>query len=224
MKKHTMNKTACILGASGLVGGHLLDLLSEKKEYSQIKVINRRSLDLTDDKIEEIIIEDFDELEHHIDTVKADDYFCCLGTTIKKAGSKDKFKKVDFDFVVNIAAVAKENHAQSFSVISAMGAKAGSMIFYNQVKGEMEDAVKAIKNNRTYIFRPSLIAGERNEERAGEQVAQWFFDKLGFIFKGPLKKYSAVEAKQIAYAMFKNAQTNKASFQIFESDIIQEIQ
>lgn len=218
-----MNKTACIIGASGLVGGHLLDLLSEREEYSHIKVVNRRSLDISDNKIEEIIIEDFDQLDQYVAALKADDYFCCLGTTIKKAGSKEAFKKVDFDYVVNIAAVAKENDAASFSVISAMGAKASSMIFYNKVKGEMEDAVKALKNKKTYIIRPSLISGERKEQRAGEETAQWVFNKLNFLFKGPLKKYGAVEAKQIAYAMMQNALTNDAPFEIIESDKIQEI-
>ncbi|MFQ3214096.1 MAG: hypothetical protein ACI9XJ_002705 [Marivirga sp.] len=217
-----MNKTACILGASGLVGGHLLDLLAEQDAYAHIKVINRRSLGISDAKIEEIIIEDFDKLDEYVAQLKADDYYCCLGTTIKKAGSKEAFKKVDFDYVVNIAAVAKENDAHTFSVVSAMGAKAGSMIFYNSVKGEMEDAVIALKNTRTFILRPSLIAGERKEQRAGEDSAQWVFKKLNFLFQGPLKKYGAVEAKQIAYTMVKNALDNESSIQIIESDKIQE--
>jgi hypothetical protein len=87
----------------------------------------------------------------------------------------------------------------------------------------MEAAVTALKNKKTYILRPSLIAGERKEQRAGEDSAQWIFKKLNFLFQGPLKKYGAVEAKQIAYAMAKNALGNAASIQIIESDKIQEI-
>ena len=218
-----MNRKACILGATGLVGGHLLDLLGEDESYSEIIVVNRRETGVSEGKIKEVVIEQFDQLDQYTEALKADDYYCCLGTTIKTAGSKEAFKKVDFEYVVNIAAVAKENDADSFSVISAMGAKAGSMIFYNQVKGEMEDAVKAIKNKRTYIFRPSLIAGNRNEERAGEKTAQWIFDKLDFVFKGPLKKYGAVDAKQIASAMQKTVAQKQEAFLIIESDKIQEI-
>ena len=218
-----MTKKACILGATGLVGGHLLDLLAEEERYNEIIVVNRRETGISEGKIKELVIEDFDHLDQHVKELKADDYYCCLGTTIKKAGSKEAFKKVDFEYVVNIAAVAKENDADSFSVVSAMGAKASSLIFYNQVKGEMEDAVKALKNKRTYIFRPSLITGSRNEERSGEKTAIWVFDKLDFLFKGPLKKYGSVAASQIAYAMNKMVAESTESFLVLESDKIQKV-
>lgn len=218
-----MSKTACIFGATGLVGGHLLDILANEERYTKIKVVNRRNTDISDAKIEEIIISDFDKLHENVNTLKADDYYCCLGTTIKKAGSKEAFKKVDFEYVINIAALAKENDADSFSVISAMGAKANSMIFYNQIKGEMEDAVKALKNKRTYIFRPSLIEGSRNEERSGEKAAQWIFNKFDFIFKGPLKKYGSVPAFKIAKAMNYIVRENDEEYKVLESDEIKEI-
>jgi uncharacterized protein YbjT (DUF2867 family) len=218
-----MAKTALIAGATGLVGGHLLDLLLEDDHYTQIKVLSRRSLGGDDGKLKEIIIEDFGNIENHIKDLKADDYFCCLGTTIKKAGSKKAFKKVDFEYPVSLAAIARENDADSYHIITAMGADAKSLIFYNKVKGQVEDAVKAMKLNKAFIYRPSFIAGERAEKRAGEKVALWFTDKFDFIFSGPFEKYAAIHAKTIANAMLKTAKNGTDIFKVIQSDEIEKI-
>ena len=218
-----MKKTALIAGATGLVGGHLLDLLMEDDSYSGVKIISRRSLGGDDGKLKEIIIKDFNKMEDFSAELKADDYFCCLGTTMKKAGSKAAFKKVDFEYPVTLAAIARENNASSFHLISAMGADSNSMIFYNKVKGEAEDALKAMKLDKAYIYRPSFIAGERAEKRAAEKAALWFADKFDFIFSGPFKKYAAVHAKTIANAMLKTAKNNHDTFQVFPSDEIEKI-
>ncbi|GAB3332364.1 oxidoreductase [Marivirga atlantica] len=220
----TNKRIACITGATGLVGGHLLDMLIEDDSFEQVIVVNRRSQELQDEsKVKEVIMDDFSNMNNHQTELKATDYFCCLGTTINKAGSKENFKKVDYQYVVDFAAVAKEHDGDSFSLISAMGAKSSSMIFYNKVKGETEDAVKSLKINRTYIHRPSLITGERNEKRSGEATAKWLMTKLDFIFKGPLKKYGPVSAKQIAHAMKHFALNSSENFKVIESDKIQEV-
>jgi len=218
-----MGKTALIAGATGLVGGHLLDLLMDDDHYSTVKILTRRSLGGSEGKLKEIIIEDFGKLDQNTEALQADDYFCCLGTTMKKAGSKEAFKKVDFEYPVNLAAIARENNAKSFHLISAMGADAGSLIFYNKVKGETEDAIQAMKLESAYIYRPSFIAGERAEKRAAEKAALWFADKFDFIFSGPLKKYAAVHAKTIANAMLKNAKSGRDKFRIIQSDEIEVI-
>lgn len=218
-----MAKTALIAGATGLVGGHLLDLLLEDDHYAQVKVLSRRSLGGDDGKLKEIIIEDFDNLENNIKNLKADDYFCCLGTTIKKAGSKKAFKKVDFEYPVSLAAIARENGADSYHIISAMGADPKSLIFYNKVKGEVEAAIKAMKINKAFIYRPSFIEGERAEKRAGEKAALWFADKFDFLFSGPFKKYAAVHAKKIAKAMIITAKNETEKFKIIQSDEIEKI-
>ncbi len=218
-----MSKTALIAGATGLVGGHLLDLLMEDSYYSSVKVLSRRSIGGDDGKMKEIIIEDFDQLESHVKELKADDYFCCLGTTMKKAGSKEAFKKVDYQYPATLAAIARENEANSYSLVSAMGAKAKSLVFYNKVKGEAEEAIKAMKLKRTFIFRPSIIEGERNDKRKGEKAALWAVGKLDFIFKGPLKKYEKIHAREIAKAMLETAKNESASLKIIESDEMKEI-
>ncbi len=218
-----MAKTALIAGATGLVGGHLLDLLMDDKTYGTVKIITRRSLGGDDDKLKEIIIEDFSELENYSKELKADDYFCCLGTTMKKAGSKAAFKKVDFEYPVTLAAIARENNAQSFNLVSAMGADSSSIIFYNKVKGETEDALQSMKLEKANIYRPSFIAGERAEKRAAEKVALWVADKFDFIFSGPFKKYAAVHAKTIANAMLETAKNSNEKFRIIPSDDIEKI-
>lgn len=218
-----MAKTALIAGATGLVGGHLLDLLLEDENYKTVKVLSRRTLGGDDGKLKEIIIEDFDIMESYTKELKADDYFCCLGTTMKKAGSKEAFKKVDFQYPTTLAAIARENNANSFHLISAMGADSSSMIFYNKVKGETEDAIQAMKLEKAYIYRPSFIAGERAEKRAAEKAALWVADKLDFLFSGPLKKYAAVHAKTIANAMLETAKNGKEKFKIIPSDEIEKI-
>lgn len=218
-----MAKTALIAGATGLVGGHLLDLLLEDENYSTVKVLSRRTLGGDDGKLKEIIIEDFDKLENYSEELKADDYFCCLGTTMKKAGNKAAFKKVDFQYPTTLAAIARENNANSFHLISAMGADSSSMIFYNKVKGETEDAIQSMKLEKAYIYRPSFIAGERAEKRTAEKAAIWIANKFDFIFFGPFKKYAAVHAKTIANAMLKTAKNSKEKFNVIPSDEIENI-
>ncbi|HET8861286.1 NAD-dependent epimerase/dehydratase family protein [Marivirga sp.] len=218
-----MSKTALIAGATGLVGGHLLDLLMEDKNYSTVKILTRRTMGGDDDKLKEIILDNFDQLENHTKELKADDYFCCLGTTMKKAGSKKAFKKVDFEYPTTLAAIARENNAASFHAISAMGADSSSLIFYNKVKGEMEKGIEAMKLKKAFIFRPSFIAGERADKRAAEKAALWFADKFDFIFSGPFKKYAAVHAKTIANAMLETAKNGKETFKIIPSDEIEQI-
>lgn len=218
-----MGKTAVIAGATGLVGGHLLDLLMDDPAYSSIKVLTRRSLGGDDGKLKEIIIEDFSEMESHADALKADDYFCCLGTTMKKAGSKAAFKKVDFEYPVTFAAIARENNAQSYHLISAMGANSSSLVFYNRVKGEAENAIQAMKLKKAFIYRPSIIDGKRSESRASEGIALSVMGKLDFLFKGPLKKYGVIHAKTIASAMLKMAKESQSNFKIILSDEIEQI-
>lgn len=218
-----MARSALIAGATGLVGGHLIDLLMEDNTYSEVKILSRRSLGGNDGKLKEVIIENFDDLENNISALKADDIFCCLGTTMKKAGSKEAFKKVDSYYPTTLAAIARENNAKSFHLISAMGANSNSFIFYNKIKGETEEAIKAMRLEKTFIYRPSFIDGERNEARSGEKAALWVANNLKFIFSGPLKKYAAVHAKTIASAMLNTAKENKNNFQIIESDLIEKI-
>jgi uncharacterized protein YbjT (DUF2867 family) len=148
-----------------------------------------------------------------------DALICCLGTTIKKAGSQSAFRQVDFDFVVQSAQRARRAGASRLMVVSAMGADARSLIFYNRVKGEMEAAIAKLGFDSVLIVRPSLLAGERVEHRSGE--------KLGLLvmkFGNPLlpKKYQSVPAHAVARAMVVSLQQPLQGVSILESDKLQQ--
>ncbi len=215
-------KTALLAGATGLVGSELLQQLISNDVYDKIHLLTRRSLPTESDKI--VVHEiDFENLPAFTINDKIDHVFCALGTTIKKAGTKENFRKVDFEYVVGLAAKSKDLSAEKFLVISSLGANKRSMIFYNRVKGEMESALKNKGLPHVFIFRPSLLLGERLEHRTGEKTAASVYKAISPVFKGPLRKYKAVEASQVAKAMILTALTNDEPFKIIESDEIQSL-
>lgn len=215
-------KTALIAGASGLTGSFCLQLLLQNPAYKTVISLVRKPVPLTHEKLKQITV-NFDCLEDHADAIAADDVFCCLGTTIKKAGSQANFRKVDYDYVVNTAKAALNNGAKRFLLVSAMGASAGSSIFYSRVKGETEDAIQQLAYDEVHIFRPSLLLGNRHEHRLGESMAMAAFKVIGFAMLGPLAKYKGIEAADVAKAMVAVAQSGKKGMHIYLSDEIQHI-
>lgn len=212
-------KTALIVGATGLVGKNCLYQLLETKEYSRVIALVRKPLAIKHHQLEQVIV-DFDQLQHYKDKMTADDVFCCLGTTIGVAGSQENFRKVDFDYPLQVAEICLKNGAQQFLLVSAMGANAASSIFYNKVKGEIENAIDKLNYSSLQIFQPSLLLGNRKEVRVGELIGKVVMKGLGFLFIGPLKKYKAIEAETVAKAMVKAAlQANKGK-RVFQSDEI----
>jgi uncharacterized protein YbjT (DUF2867 family) len=215
-------KTALLVGASGLVGGHCLRFLLDELSYAHVIVLVRRPLQVVHDKLIQLVI-NFDELESLGQCPPADDVFCCLGTTIKKAGTQDAFRKVDFDYPVKIAALTEHCGAAQFLLVSSLGADPHSRVFYSRVKGEVEEAIRKISYTTINIFRPSLLLGERTEYRAGEKAGAWMMSGLNHILVGSLKKYRAIGARDVAQAMVRTAQWNLCGVNIFESQRIQEI-
>ena len=205
-------KVALIAGASGLVGSHCLQLLLQSPRYRKVISVGRRELPVQHPKLQQVVV-DFNHLEKHRHSLTADDVYCCLGTTIKKAGSQEKFKQVDYTYVVNLAKVTSHTFAAQFLVVSALGADAGSRLFYNRVKGEMEQAVQALPFTAVHIFQPSLLLGDRPEVRFGEKAAEVFMKLFEFIFKGPLRKYRAIPAKAVAKAMLEAAKQDGGGVQ-----------
>jgi len=204
------SKIACVFGASGLVGTHLVELMSEDKHYKKILVANRSHIAYHSAKIKEIIV-DFDKLDENPDLFQVDEVFVCIGTTIKKAGSKEKFKQIDLKLPEKIAQKANQHTVDFFCLISSLGADANSSNFYSKTKGQAEDAISKLDIKHIYFVRPSLLLGDRDENRTGESIAQWFMKRLNFLFAGPLKKYKAIEAESVASAMLylANHQPNK---------------
>jgi uncharacterized protein YbjT (DUF2867 family) len=217
------NRTALLAGATGLIGNEVLHLLLNDESYSSVIVITRKPLSINNPKAKNIVI-DFDklhELKLHIQNV--DDVFCCLGTTMAIAGSKDAFYKVDFTYCFELAKVSLEMHAKQFLIISAMGANMKQGVFYNRVKGEIEMKLKEMPFESLKILQPSMLLGDRKEHRPGELGAKRLFKALAFIFVGPLKKYKAIEASDVAKAMVNIAKTNANGIETFQSDKIKAI-
>lgn len=196
-------KTALIIGASGLIGRHLLDLLLQDDFYSSVTSIGRRKLDLNHPKLHQKIV-DFDSLKSL--EFKANHIFCTLGTTIKKAGSQENFKKVDYQYPLETAEMSLENSAELFAIVTAMGADLKSMFFYNRVKGEIEESLKRLNYPHLGIFRPSMLLGERNENRIAEKIAQKLMKAINFMIPS---NYKAIEGSKVAKAMLKYAKSPK---------------
>ena len=212
-------RTALLLGATGLVGGHCLDLLLSDPAYSKVLTLGRRPLSHEHQKLEHKVV-DFEHLPDFAAVMSAQEVFCCLGTTIKKAGSKENFRRVDFTYQYEVARIASHNGAEQLLLVSALGADARSSIFYNRVKGELEDAVSKLAFDGVNIFRPSLLLGERTEFRLGEHVAELPMRYVSFLMVGPLRKYRPVHARAVAAAMLKVAKEHLTGVNIFESDRI----
>lgn len=215
------NKTAIILGATGLTGGLLVEKLIASNEYSTLKLFSRKSTGYTSPKIKEYL-GDLLQLYHFKDDFKGNEVYCCIGTTAAKTKDKSQYKAIDYGIPVAAAQLAKENNIANFAVISALGANAGSSIFYNRTKGEMEDAVRSENIEHTYIFRPSLIVGDRAENRLGENIANVLMKVFGFLLIGKLKKYKPVQASTIANAMIFVMNSELESVTI-ESDKIEKL-
>ncbi|QOR66994.1 NAD(P)H-binding protein [Cytobacillus suaedae] len=215
-----MERTALLVGASGLVGNELVKYLLHSDEYKRVTILVRGDYAVTSPKLVVKKV-DFDGSPYE-NLEPVDDIFCCLGTTIKKAKTKENFLKVDFQYPIELAKWGAENGAKQYLVVSAMGANSNSKVFYNQVKGKLEDQLKSLDLPHVHIFRPSLLLGDRKEFRLGEKVGEYVMKFLFFALVGPWRKYRAIEAKQVALAMYKKAvvPTNKA-YAVYESDEIE---
>lgn len=199
-----MQKTALIAGASGLVGSQLLPLLLASSRYSKVLVVGRRPVPIVHPKLEQRIL-DFERLEENAMQLIADDVYCCLGTTLRQAGSKSAFYRVDYLYVVTLAALTARNFAAQLLLVSAVGASPSSRIYYQRVKGEMEEAVRQLPFRAIHIFRPALLLGERDEQRPAERVTAMLLGMLSPLLIGPLRKYRAVPAAAVAQAMLQAA-------------------
>ncbi len=211
-------KKALLLGATGLIGSQLLKLLLQDDSYEEVVVFVRRDLTISHPKLRQIQLEDFHHMSQYKDEFNVNDVFSCLGTTIKKAKTQERFKEVDFIFPLLAAKLAKEQGAERYLLVSSMGADGQSRFFYSQVKGELEKAIQNLGLRSFLIFRPSLLLGERAEFRFGEKLSAWISQPLSSLFVGSLLKYRPIQATKVAEVMHRMAQTFLPGTQIFEND------
>jgi uncharacterized protein YbjT (DUF2867 family) len=191
---------AIIVGSSGLVGSSLVKQLDNDDVFTNIRALVRKKSGHSYKKVEEIEV-DFNNLPEEV-FVGAEIVFCCLGTTIKKAASQEAFRKVDFEYPLGTAKIAKAKGVKCFIVVTAMGSDASSTVFYNRVKGQIENALTDLDFDRLGIFRPSLLLGERSETRIGERIGQIVMHFFQFLIP---KNYKAIDGQKVATAMLRFA-------------------
>ncbi|MEH0157768.1 NAD-dependent epimerase/dehydratase family protein [Limibacter armeniacum] len=212
-------KTAIIIGTTGLVGSSLLKQLLDSDQYSTVISVGRRMSGQKHEKLQELVtnLDNISDLEL---SVTPDIAFCCLGTTMKKAGSKEAFYKVDYKYVEAFANWAKQHDVKVFSVISAMGADPESFFYYNQVKGKIEENLSDIGFDALHIFRPSLLLGDREELRIGEDIGKLLNSILSPVIP---KRYKGIKAFNVAKVMLLKSIEATLGTHIFPSDEIQNI-
>jgi uncharacterized protein YbjT (DUF2867 family) len=182
------------------VGAELVELLLREPRVERVTTLVRHASGRTHEKLTERVI-DFERLEEELADGHASHVFCCLGTTLSKAGSREAFRKVDHDYPVALGRAARSAGAEAFLVVTATGANRDSVFFYNRVKGEVENSLAALALERLHVFRPSLLLGDRAERRPGEQLAIAVSGPLGKVLVGPLKKLRPIRAVVVARAM-----------------------
>lgn len=212
-----MTQKALVLGASGLIGRQLTEQLLNNNNYHAVQILVRRPLDLEHPKLQQQIY-DYNAPEANV--LQANHVYCCLGTTIKTAGSAEAFRKVDYDYVVQTTALAQQKGATHLAVVSSMGADAHSKLLYSQVKGEMEAALQAQNWQSLYILRPSLLMGNRQEFRLGERIGQVLAKGLSFLIPA---RYKGIESKQVAKAMQHYLTNAQKGTHLIESDALQNV-
>lgn len=215
-----MPRSALLVGATGLIGGHCLRLLLQDEAYDKVVVFVRKPPAFSHPKLELCRV-DFEQLEQHAAQTRVHDIFCCLGTTIKQAGSQAAFRKVDFEYPHRIARLAVQNAAEQFLLVSALGANAASSLFYNRVKGEVEAALTALPFRALHIFRPALLLGARQTVRLGEKIGEYAFKVTTPLWQGPLRKYRPIAAEVVATAMVYLAKQQRQGCHVHESFQIQ---
>lgn len=215
--------TALIAGGSGLVGGFLLQELLAAPEYERVVAVARRPLEVEHPKLTQVTTE-FAALRELSRPLRGDDAFCCLGTTIKKAGSREAFRAVDQGAVLAFAWAAQRGGAKRFFTVSSLGANTESRVFYNRVKGETEHALQVLGFDTLGIFRPSLLRGPRAEFRFGERVGELALALTRPLLIGGWRKYRAIDAEVVARAMLRASFGRGArGVLVYESDEIADL-
>ncbi len=219
------DRTILLLGSTGLVGGHALKLLAHSETWSRVVTLGRRAMPLASGTHEHHVV-DFGEVDARADLFACDAVACCLGTTIKTAGSQEAFRFVDHDLPLAAARLAHARGARAFGLVSAYGASADSRIFYNRTKGEAEDAIRSVGFERVALLRPSLLTGDRDETRVGERIGEAVLSAVEFALVGPLRNLRPTPATDVARVLAaalappeahtSRAQTEASGVTIFE--------
>lgn len=211
-----------LVGASGLIGSHLLSALIESAEISRILLVLRKPLNITDSKVDELIV-NFDELESFSSDIKGDIIYSCLGTTRAKTPDSGQYRKIDLEYPLELAEIGIRNGVTQFHLVSSLGANASASNSYLKLKGELEDELKKLSIPSLHIYQPSLLTGKRNESRLVEKFAISAFKLIDLLLIGPLKKFRSIKAETVARAMLNQSLKELKGTFIYPSIQIQEL-
>lgn len=210
-------QTAIVIGATGLIGQVVVEDLLKDSAFRRVRILVREKTGLSHPKLEEKIVNFNDITDYKSKFGSGDVIFSCVGTTQKKVhGDKNAYKKVDFDIPVHAAKIGIENGFKKFMLVSSVGADATSKNFYLKLKGEIENALKEFPFESIGFFQPSILLGERNEHRSGENIAKVLMRVFSKLLIGGYKKYRAIDAKDVAAAMVNESKKNNSGIHSYD--------
>jgi uncharacterized protein YbjT (DUF2867 family) len=213
---------AIIAGASGLIGGHLLEFLLQSPAYKEVVVLVRKELPITNPKLKQLVV-NFDQPESYAPEITGHAIFCCLGSTKKKTPDLSIYRKIDHDYTLQLAHLALKQRVKQYHLVSALGANKASSNFYSKMKGETEEDIMSIGLKCLHIYRPSLLTGDRKEKRPMERFASALFRIIDPFLLGGLRKYRSIQASTVARAMYKQSLINQEGVFVHLSDQIKEL-
>jgi uncharacterized protein YbjT (DUF2867 family) len=217
-------RTATIIGATGMIGNYLLELLLKDNYFSTVRILVRRPHPKTDPKMEVKLLDFSDAESFKLALEGSDVIFSCIGTTQKNVQADNElYRKIDFDIPVKAARFGKEAGCEKFILVSAVGANRHSRTFYLRLKGELENAIHSVELESVHIMQPSMLLGERKETRTGEGILQGTMKLLSGLFFGSLRKYKAIHGKTVAAAMLNAVKKNEKGFFRYTYDEIKEL-
>jgi uncharacterized protein YbjT (DUF2867 family) len=217
-----MANKAVIAGASGLIGGELLQIILQENYYEEVLILVRKEIPVQHKKLVQLII-DFDNLDQYQYSINGHALFCCLGSTKRKTPDLNIYRKIDHDYPVKLAQIIKQNNVPHFHLVSAIGADSSSSNFYTKMKGQTEEAIQAISIKSLHIYQPSLLTGKRNEKRLLETIATVMIKIIDPLLVGGLRKYRSISAKTVAQAMYKQSLNQDEGIFIHPSDHIKQL-
>lgn len=217
-----MNYKAVIAGANGLVGRLLLKQLLKQQDYAEVLVLVRKKLPIQDQKLTQLVV-DFDHLGDYQNRINGHALFCCLGTTKSKTPDPNIYRKIDYEFSLELAKIGAKNSMPQFHLVSSLGADKNSSFFYTKLKGELEEAVKKLKFKSIHIYQPSLLTGDRQEKRTAERFIMNLAKWIDPLLIGHLKKYKSINAETVAKAMVNQSLKNSSGIFTYPSDQIKKL-
>lgn len=212
-------QTAVVIGATGLIGGHVVEELLADEHFDKVVVLVRKEYALQHPRLIVRIVDFNNPADYKNKLGTGNAIFSCIGTTQKKVnGDRDAYKKIDFDIPVTAAKFGKEAGFDTFLLVSAVGANAKSSNFYLRLKGEVDEAVSSFGINAVHIFRPSMLLGKRGEYRFGEKLMQAVMKGIDFMFIRSMRKYKSIQATTVAKAMVAAAKNSQPGDHVYQYD------